>query len=144
MFPEGPTGAIEMRYNPVGAGWTSIYSTVGGLTLGGAGGAVAPMADNAYSSGHSVVRWTTVYAVAGAINTSSREAKEGITPLDPAACYQAAKDVRWYEYAYLPPVYTAPEPPSDIAYDAADDNETKAEKKAARDEAEAQARAPRT
>ena len=49
--------------------------------------------------------------------------------------------MRWYEFAYTPPVYTEPEPPPDIAYDAADDNETKAEKKAARDEAEAQAKA---
>ena len=67
--------------------------------------------------------------------------KEGITPLSPAACYQAAKDVRWYEYAYLPPAYTPPEPPPDIAYDATDDNETKAEKKTARDDAEAKAKA---
>jgi hypothetical protein len=107
----------------------------------GVGGAHLPQVDNAHTSGHAAYRWSAVYAVAGAINTSSQEFKEGITPLSPAECYQAAKDVRWYEYAYRPPVYTAPEPPPDIAYDAADDNETKAEKKAARDEAEAASKA---
>jgi hypothetical protein len=106
----------------------------------GAGMFFMPGTDNTFGCGHPSVRWSAVYAVNGAIQTSSQDFKEGITPLDPAECYQAAKDVRWYEYAYRPPVYTPPEPPPDIAYDAADDNETKAEKKAARDEAEAQAR----
>jgi hypothetical protein len=116
---------------------------VGGkrLHLSAEGVVVGPPTDNAQNLGFSDAKWATVWSNTGTIQTSSQEFKEGITPLDPAACYQAAKDVRWYAYAYRPPAYTAPEPPPDIAYDAADDNETKAEKKAARDEAEAQAKA---
>jgi hypothetical protein len=134
-----PTGTLTLTPD---AGQAALSSAPGQrLTLTSPGGTVVgPLTDNSMNLGFSDQRWATVWANTGTIQTSSAAVKEGITPLDPAACYQAAKDVRWYEYAYLPPTYTAPEPPPDIAYDAADDNETKAEKKAARDEAEAQAR----
>jgi len=107
----------------------------------GAPGVVGPALDNTVSAGGASNRYGSVWAVTGTVSASSAAVKEGITPLDPAACYQAAKDVRWYEFAYLPMTYVAPEPPPDIAYDAADDNETKAAKKAARDEAEAASKA---
>lgn len=106
-----------------------------------ASGHIWPHTDSTYYLGYSSNRFFQIWASSGIVSSSSRTVKEGITPLDPAACYQAAKDVRWYEFAYLPPAYTEPEPPPDIAYDAADDNDTKAEKKALRDEAEAQAKA---
>jgi len=131
-------GADALTIGTVNA---SINCTAGALLFKTAGNAVAPYPDGTYMSGTAGNRWNTVFSVVGTINTSSQEFKEGITPLSPAECYQAAKDVRWYEYAYRPPVYTPPEPPPDIAYDAADDNETKAEKKAARDEAEAASKA---
>jgi len=103
---------------------------------------VIPPTDNSvYLGSVAPNRYAAVFAVQGTINTSSATVKEGITPLSPIECYEAAKAVRWYEYAYRPPAYTPPEPPPDIAYDAADDNETKAEKKAARDEAEAASKA---
>jgi hypothetical protein len=124
------------------AGSDFVIASQGGsnLKVSPAGFVFSSVVDNRDSLGFTGLRWTYVHAAAGTIQTSSADLKEAITPLDPLACYQAAKDVRWYEYAYLPPAYTPPEPPPDIAYDAADDNETKAEKKAARDEAEAKAR----
>lgn len=150
LSPDASTAPLSMTWSPgsslfqvspgaVSANNTRLYC-YNNLELNPSTGAVIPTSDNAYFLGNTTNRWGQVWAVNGTIQTSSAEMKQDITPLDPAACYQAAKDVRWYEYAYLPPAYTAPEPPPDIAYDASDDNETKAEKKAARDEAEAQAR----
>ena len=134
-------GAVVLRIGELAAANHVGFSAPNGsFWFDPAANQVNPYRDNAISNGNGGNRWSAVYAVNGTIQTSSADMKAGITPLDPAACYQAAKDVRWYEYAYLPPAYTVPEPPPDLAYDAADDNETKAEKKAARDEAEAQAR----
>ena len=141
------TGVDGLTVNVGGSGPFTVSRTgtdplvyTGTAWLKHQGGGVAPSGDNAMYHGFSSNRWIAVYAVNGTIQTSSREYKEGITPLDPAACYQAAKDVRWYEFAYLPPVYQEPEPPPDIVYDEHDSNETKAEKRAAREEAEAGAR----
>jgi len=141
-FVEGPGGTLVIKYSAVGAGATSIQSLNGSLLLAAAGGVVAPIADNTYVLGTvpGLLKWVSVAAVAGTIQTSSAAAKEGITPLDPAACYQAAKDVRWYEFAYLPPAYHDPEPDAASAYDATDSNEVKAEKKALRDATEAKAK----
>jgi hypothetical protein len=141
-----PTGTLTLAPDVSTAALTAALTlalTSGQhITVGpGSGMFFMPAADNFNGCGHPSFRWSAVYAVAGAINTSSAAVKESITPLSPAECYQAAKDVRWYDFRYAPPVYTQPEPPPDIAYDAADDNETKAEKKALRDEAEAQAKA---
>jgi hypothetical protein len=138
----GAAFSLSPGISAAGGGSPRLISAAGTwIEVDPAGGAFVPSRDNAIACGYLNNRWNAVYAVAGAINTSSREDKEGITPLDPLACYQAAKDVRWYEFAYLPPAYQEPEPSPDIAYDAADDNETKAEKKARRDDAEAQAKA---
>ena len=99
----------------------------------GAGWGVMPTLDNGIHLGATGNRWTVVYAVAGAINTSTAQVKEGITPLDPAACYEAAKAVRWYDFHYQPPAYSDPEPGPEMAYDEHDSNEVKAEKRALRD-----------
>jgi hypothetical protein len=140
LFPDG--GAAALSLNNTLAPFCNITANHYLTITVPAAFAMMPTVDNSFQLGYPTTgRWSAVYAVNGTIQTSSEALKEGITPLDPAACYQAAKDVRWYEYAYLPPAYTPQEPPPDIAYDAADDNETKAEKKARRDEAEAQAKA---
>jgi hypothetical protein len=121
----------DCQLNPSGNLSVSIFS----------GGAFQPVNDDYGFCGYVGKRWKAVYAVNGAIQTSSADMKQGITPLDPAACYQAAKDVRWYDYRYLPPAFTAPEPGPDTAYDEHDSNEAKAEKRAAREETEAKAKA---
>ena len=147
LTPDAGQAALHRR-RPPGARWSAAAGTStlrwpsGHACSSGARGtsSVRLSADNTLRSGTPPLVASST-PPPGTIHTSSRTVKEGITPLDPAACYQAAKDVRWYEFAYLPPAYTEPEPPPDIAYDAADDNETKAEKKALRDEAEAQAKA---
>jgi len=121
---------------------TDLYlqSSTGPLKVYANSVGLVPYATNFNSCGGPGALWTAVYATAGTINTSTVDAKTDITPLDPAACYQAAKDVVWYDFRYAPPAYRAPEPPADLADDAADDNATKAEKKAARDAAEASAK----
>jgi len=69
----------------------------------GAGGAVLPQVDNAHSSGHASYRWTAVYAVAGAINTSLADLKQDITPLDPAAALAAVLNTDPVVFDYTPP-----------------------------------------
>ena len=64
---------------------------------------VSPGTDNALSSGASGTRWTTLYAVAGAINTSSADMKQAITPLDPAAALAAVLATDPVVFDYRPP-----------------------------------------
>jgi hypothetical protein len=73
------------------------------LGLYGGGGSVTPLADNGNSLGAGTFRWTTVFAVAGAINTSSREAKTAVAPLDPAAAMAAVRATDAVTFEYLPP-----------------------------------------
>jgi hypothetical protein len=109
-----PTGTLTLTPDAGSAalvvGGSGQINSTSNLFLHAPSQYVAPSGDNTIYLGGAGSRWITVYAVAGAINTSSREYKEGITPLDPVACYQAAKDVRWYDFAYLPPAYQEPEP----------------------------------
>ena len=107
------------------------------LELDASSNVVAPARANALSLGNTSYPWTTVHATTGTIQPSAQEAKEALTPLDPQACLQAVKDVVWYDFRYQPPAFTPPAPAPEVAYDASDSNEVKAEKKAARDEAEA-------
>lgn len=53
---------------------------------GGAG--IRPNGDNAYSSGHSSYRWTTVYAKTSAINTSDRNQKKDFRTFDSNENYE--------------------------------------------------------
>lgn len=116
------------------------FIPVGGAPAITAGGQVRPSPDNVHSCGAVTNRWTAVYAVNGTIQTSSVSMKQDIAALDPAACVQAILDTDWVSFSYLPPPFVAPEPPAEIAYDAADSNEVKAEKKDKRDKQEEEAR----
>jgi hypothetical protein len=71
------------------------------------GTSLAPDADNATSCGFAGLRWTTVYAVAGTINTSLADAKQDITPLDPAAAMTAVRNTTPCTFDYLPPERSA-------------------------------------
>jgi len=60
--------------------------------------------DNAASLGSASQRWNVVYAGNGTIQTSTYEAKEDFTPLDPAACAAAVTETDWLSYRYKPAV----------------------------------------
>ena len=62
-----------------------------------------PLVDNQGSCGHPAARWTLLAAVAGAINTSSRTMKEGITPLDPSRAMQAVRNTEAVTFDYVAP-----------------------------------------
>lgn len=79
--------------------------------------ALRPTPDNTKSAGDASNRFTAVWAVAGAINTSSRAAKEGITPLDPQRAMQAVRATPAVTFDYV-----APARPPDY-YDLPDDPE---------------------
>jgi len=66
-----------------------------------------PLADNAVILGDPTHRWQTVYAVTGAINTSLAEAKQDITPLDPAAALAAVLATDPVTFTYTTPAPTA-------------------------------------
>jgi hypothetical protein len=111
LTPDAATNALVatgVQIGPGGGANGRVSASAAALEISGLNGYVHGNTDNAQNLGHASVRWVAVYAVNGTIQTSSREYKEGITPLDPVACYQAAKDVRWYEFAYLPPAYQEP------------------------------------
>jgi hypothetical protein len=89
-------------------------------------GVVGPLSDNAYASGYSDARWTAVHATNGTIQTSAAEAKQDITPLDPAACAQAVLDTDWVAFRYRDPVYAEPERAVEEAVAAWDERKTAA------------------
>jgi hypothetical protein len=67
------------------------------------GASVGPISDNSLSSGAPSAKWSVVYAAQGTINTSSREAKEAITPLDPAQAMAAVRGTVPVTFDYRPP-----------------------------------------
>jgi hypothetical protein len=89
----------------VGNGTAPRVSSTGGqhLELYGNSGYVTPNGDGGNNLGNPSVRWGTVYASVGTINTSSREAKEAISPLDPAAAMQAVRGTVPVTFDYKPP-----------------------------------------
>jgi hypothetical protein len=110
------TGANVLYLN----GGLAVYTQTAGtnrLAVNPGGGGVFPLPDNALSSGIAGSRWTAVYAVAGTINTSTREAKEGVAPLDPALALEAVRSTPAVTFTY-----TAPERPPEW-YDLPDDPE---------------------
>ena len=86
----GGGGALTVDRNPTL--WYPRLTASPGHWLEVNSGALAPTTDNAIVLGYTANRWYAVYAVAGAINTSSREVKEGITPLDPARAMEAVPE----------------------------------------------------
>jgi hypothetical protein len=72
-----------------------------------AGNAFLPSRDNGVGCGAATNRWTAVYAVNGTIQTSSREAKQDITPLDPAAALAAVLATDPVTFTYTAPPATA-------------------------------------
>jgi len=99
------------------------------------------ISDNSKILGHPSVRWQTIYVMSAPVVGSSADLKEDIKPLDPAACVASVLETDWVKYTYKAPVFTAPEPTAETAYDEHDSNEVKAEKKAKRDAEEEASRA---
>ena len=81
-----------------------VHSPATDLVLNGAAGAVIPNADNVNVLGRPTPRWVAVYAVNGTIQTSLAEAKEGVTPLDPAAALEAVRNTTPVTFDYKAPV----------------------------------------
>jgi hypothetical protein len=104
-----PTGTLTLTPD---AGQDALYvnGTIGGAGHiqmkpgGGAGYGVIPATDNSTPSGNTAQRWSVVCAVQGTINTSSRDLKEDITPLDPAAAMAAVRATEPVVFDYKPPV----------------------------------------
>lgn len=85
-------------------GTLALGSSAGGnIQFAPSGTVVHPAVDNAYSLGYSSVRWTVVFATTGAINTSSREFKAAITPLDPARAMAAVRNTEAVTFDYVAP-----------------------------------------
>lgn len=64
------------------------------------GGDVLPTADNTYTCGNNVARWTQVWAVNGAIQTSDRTAKRDITNITKEEAENIIKSIDgvWYKW----------------------------------------------
>lgn len=67
----------------------------------GANGTFAPVTDNTYQLGASSLRWTTVYAATGSINTSDAREKTSVRPLNSAelaAAKQLSREIGAYRF----------------------------------------------
>jgi hypothetical protein len=90
-----------------GSGGLQLFGSGGDLVANASTGRFVPINETMSLGAPSPARWSVVYAVNGTIQTSSADAKQGITPLDPAACAAAVLDTEWVRFTYLPPA--APE-----------------------------------
>lgn len=116
------TGATTLATAPsVGPGAAQTFTTR--MTVA-QNGDTTPGADNAQAFGATGARWTALYAVSGTINTSSREAKEDVAPLDPAAAMAAVRNTAPVTFTYTAPArdadwYALPDDPEqarDVLY----------------------------
>lgn len=73
--------------------------TTARLQLFGASGNVAPGADNTQAFGTSALRWSTMYAGTGTINTSDRNDKQQIQSIDDAVL-DAWSEVRYVQFKF--------------------------------------------
>jgi len=104
-------GALGGESNP------RLYSTgAQNVELYGNGGYVHPSVDGLIHLGAGSLRWQTVFATTPAINTSSREVKQNIVPLDTQVAMDAvrATEAVTFEYITPNPVRGAFELPEDI------------------------------
>lgn len=86
--------------NLVTGGTTRLnFDTVHISITPGSGGSFKPSASNAYDLGIETDRWRTVYSQ-NALNTSRREYKQDITPLDTATALDVVLRTPIYTYAY--------------------------------------------
>jgi Domain of unknown function (DUF4082) len=125
LTPDGGTNPLTLLWGPnqlivatgtANASNSRLYTPYN-LELNAAGGYVIPPTDNSAWVGHPSWRWAGVYAANGTIQTSSREAKQDITPLDPALALEAVRATPAVTFTY-----TAPEKPPEY-YDLPDDPE---------------------
>ena len=77
-------GQLTLQHGSAAGNAVGMTSQNGPLQLYGLG-AVSAWLDNLMTLGSASHRWSSVYAVAGTINTSQAQVKEAITPLDPGA-----------------------------------------------------------
>lgn len=101
----GPSGGWLIGMPGMGYGLSDSRLYIGwGLQIAVGGQYITCDPDNYHLLGLTPTnRFQSVAAVNGTIQTSALAMKEAVTPLDPVACYQAVKDVRWYDFTYLAP-----------------------------------------
>lgn len=152
--PIKPYGDNVVTCGQDGSRWSVVYthqlsSGTGGnsMVIGSSGsiqmsfaGYAHPLTDASMYLGHPSWRWASIYLAGAPVVGSSLDLKEDIAPLDGAACAEAVLGTDWVSYAYKAPAYTPLPPDPSVAYDEHDDNDTKAEKKAKRDEEEERTR----
>ena len=103
LTPDSGQAALSVTGGVVNAAGALSLSAATAVELHGGGGVVQPATDNGNSLGASGRRWTAVYAVAGAINTSLAEAKQDITPLAPEDALAAVRATDPVLFDYKPP-----------------------------------------
>jgi hypothetical protein len=99
----------------VAGGAGSIYLRSGNFIYcqGAATAGIVPETNNQLYCGYPDNRWITVFSTNGVATSSSRTLKDDLVPLDPGACYQAAKEVVWYDFRFKEPVFVDPDPEED-------------------------------
>jgi hypothetical protein len=103
VFYDG-AGASSIRHsNTAVSGGGMVFQWGGSDKLGLLSNALAPTVSGGLYCGTSATPWQTVYAVTGTIQPSSREAKEAITPLDPAQAMAAVRNTQPVTFDYKPP-----------------------------------------
>jgi hypothetical protein len=94
------TGNGNVTLEPLGSGGTFLGAG-GSLRYVGTAAAFGPVADNAQVCGWSSTRWSVVYAVSGAINTSDEREKlwrGPLTDVELAAAKQIAAEIGIYQW----------------------------------------------
>lgn len=91
-----PSSGVYVGNSPVDPGANNL-TVQGTLTVGGG---VLPSTDNASDIGSSSLRWRTIYAANGTIQTSHSRGKEHLHTLSPAAAMQAVREARIVLHKY--------------------------------------------
>jgi methylglyoxal synthase len=97
------TAGISVSAGGIGVvGGLTVVS--GGLSVTGTSGfagLVQPASDNAYDLGvNAALRWRTVYAITGTIQSSSADLKEHLSDMSPELALDVVRSTKLYEFQY--------------------------------------------
>jgi hypothetical protein len=88
----------------VAVGTTAVDTRISANGVSGkmevVGTAFVPFSDAFMSLGNASLRWTTVFATTGTINTSSREAKQDFRTFDPAEALRIVRETEFWRFRY--------------------------------------------
>jgi hypothetical protein len=98
---EGYLYGFSGGFKPMNLGGVPLRFQYGSSTIGEFGtSGFLPGADNSYDLGSGTLRWRTVYAATGAINTSDERAKQDIGAI-PDEWLDAWGDVEWGRFRFV-------------------------------------------